>query len=115
MNMVDDVTGITLSFLSEEETTKEAMKLLWKWIENYGIPQAICSDKKNAYVLTRESNDEEILKGITPKSHFELAYEKLGIDVIVANSPQSKGRKIRNHKVYQDRFVKELRLANNYR
>ena len=112
MNMVDDATGITLSFLSEEETTKDAMKLLWMWIEKYGIPQAVCCDKKNAYVLTRKANDEEILKGITPKSHFELACEKLGIQVIVANSPQSKGRVERNHKVYQDRFVKELRLAN---
>ena len=112
MNMVDDATGTTLSFLSEEETTKDAMKLLWMWIEKYGIPQAVCCDKKNAYVLTREASDEEILKGITPKSHFELACEKLGIEVIVANSPQSKGRVERNHKVYQDRFVKELRLAN---
>lgn len=112
MNMVDDATGTTLSFLSEEETTKDAMKLLWMWIEKYGIPQAVCCDKKNAYVLTRKANDEEILKGITPKSHFELACEKLGIQVIVANSPQSKGRVERNHKVYQDRFVKELRLAN---
>ena len=112
MNMVDDATGTTLSFLSEEETTKDAMKLLWMWIEKYGIPQAVCCDKKNAYVLTRKANDEEILKGITPKSHFELACEKLGIEVIVANSPQSKGRVERNHKVYQDRFVKELRLAN---
>ena len=30
MNMVDDATGITLSFLSEEETTKDAFELLWK-------------------------------------------------------------------------------------
>ena len=112
MNMVDDATGVTLSFLSEEETTGDAMKLLWKWIEKYGIPQSVCCDKKNAYVLTREANAEEISKGITPKSHFELACEKLGIEVIVANSPQSKGRVERNHKVYQDRFVKELRLAN---
>ena len=72
--------------------------------KNSGIPQAVCRDKKNAYVLTREANAEEILKGITPKSHFELACEKLGIEVIVANSPQSKGRVERNHKVYQDRF-----------
>ena len=28
MNMVDDATGITLSFLSEEETTKDAFELL---------------------------------------------------------------------------------------
>ena len=68
MNMADDATGITLSFLSEEETTKDAMKLLWKWVEKYGIPQAVCCDKKTAYVLSREANDEEILKGIFTKN-----------------------------------------------
>jgi|GEM_PF-6880194 len=60
----------------------------------------------------QEANDQKILKGIIPESHFKLAYEKLGIEVIVVNSSKSKGREIRNHKVYQDRFVKELRLAN---
>jgi len=34
----------------------------------------------------------------------------LGIEVIKAYSPQAKGRVERNHGVYQDRFVKELRL-----
>ncbi len=111
MNMVDDATGITLSFLSEEETTADAMTLLWRWIELYGIPQAVYCDKKNAFVLNREPTIDEQLAGIEPKSHFERACEKLGIEVIVANSPQAKGRVERNHGVYQDRFVKELRLA----
>ena len=111
MNMVDDAIGTTLSFLSEEETTADAMTLLWRWIELYGIPQAVYCDKKNAFVLTREPTIEEQLAGITPKSHFQVACEKLGIEVIVANSPQAKGRVERNHAVYQDRFVKELRLA----
>jgi hypothetical protein len=66
----------------------------------------------NAFVLTREPTEAEIKRGITkPKSHFGKACEKLGIEVIPANSPQAKGRVERNHGVYQDRFVKELRLA----
>jgi transposase len=111
MNMVDDATGVSLSFLSEEETTADAMTLLWRWIERYGIPQAVYCDKKNAFVLNKEPTIEEQLAGIEPKSHFEVACDKLGIEVIVANSPQAKGRVERNHGVYQDRFVKELRLA----
>lgn len=39
-----------------------------------------------------------------------LANEKLGIDIIPANSPQAKGRVERKNGVYQDRLVKELRL-----
>lgn len=110
MNMVDDATGITESFLIEEETTEAAMNLLWYWILRYGIPQAVYCDRKNAFVLNREPTISEQLAGIEPKSPFELACEKLGIQVIVAYSPQAKGRVERNHGVYQDRFVKEMRL-----
>jgi len=39
MNMVDDATGITFF-------TSDAMRLLWRWIERFGIPQALCYDKK---------------------------------------------------------------------
>lgn len=111
MNMVDDATGTTLSFLSEQETTVAAMKLLWAWITRYGIPAAVYCDRKNAFVLDREPTLEEQLQGIMPKSQFQRACEELGIEVIVARSPQAKGRVERNHAVYQDRFVKELRLA----
>jgi transposase len=112
MNMVDDATGKTLSLLNEQETTVSAMELLWLWIKTYGIPQAVYCDRKNAFVLDREPTIEEQLKGLEPRSPFELACDKLGIEVIVAHSPQAKGRVERNHGVYQDRFVKELRLRN---
>lgn len=110
MNMVDDATGTTLSFLRPQETTDAAMELLWAWILRYGIPQAVYCDRKNAFVIDREPTIEEQLRGIEPKSPFELACERLGIEVIVAYSPEAKGRVERNHGVYQDRFVKELRL-----
>ncbi len=111
MNMVDDATGITFSFFCEEETTSDAMRLLWRWIERYGIPQALFCDKKNAFVSIREPTIEEQLAGIEPKSPFERACEQLGIEVIVASSPQAKERVERSHGVYQDRLVKELRMA----
>lgn len=110
MNMVDDATGKTLSFLNPKETTEAAMRLLWAWINRYGIPQAVYCDRKNAFVIDREPTIEEQLKGIAPKSHFQRACERLGIEVIIAYSPEAKGRVERNHGVYQDRFVKELRL-----
>jgi len=59
-----------------------------------------------------EVTDAELLSGITEaKSHFGRACDKLGVQVISANSPQAKGRVERNHGVDQDRLVKELRLA----
>ena len=110
MNMVDDATGTTYAQLFEQETTEAAMRLLWGWIERYGIPQAVYCDRKNAFVINREPTVEEQLAGKKPLGPFELACEKLGVEIITAYSPQAKGRVERNHAVYQDRFIKDLRL-----
>lgn len=110
MNMVDDATGITMGVMSKEETTEAAMRLLWAWIERYGIPAALYCDRKSVYITEREPTLEEQLAGEEPLTAFGRACKKLGITIITAHSPQAKGRVERNHGVYQDRFVKELRL-----
>jgi hypothetical protein len=111
ITMIDDARKIRLSRFFDEETMFGAMIVLKIWTERYGIPFALYCDKKNAFVLTREPTDAEIIAGILkPKSHFGRACDKLGIEVIAANSPQAKGRVERNHGVDQDRLVKALRL-----
>jgi len=110
MNMVDDATKTTLSLMDKEETTEIAMRLLWAWIERYGIPGALYVDKKTVFVTSREPTLEEQLAGEEPLTQFGRACDKLGIEIICANSPQAKGRVERNHGVYQDRLVKEYRL-----
>lgn len=110
MNMVDDATKTTLSLIDKEETTEVSMRLLWAWIDKYGIPEALYVDHKNVFVTDREPTIEEQLKGEMPLTHFGRACDKLGIQIITANSPQAKGRVERNHGVYQDRLVKEFRL-----
>jgi transposase len=111
MDMVDDATGKTLAMLNEEETIVAAMEVMWAWIERYGIPKAIYVDWKNIYVTKREPTVEEQLAGELPLTQFGKACRKLDIEIIMANSPQAKGRVERKHGVYQDRWVKELRLA----
>jgi hypothetical protein len=110
MNMVDDATGTTLAMMAHEETTEAAMRALWTWIERYGVPKALYTDKKNVFVTGREPTIEEQLADIEPMTAFGKACGKLGIEIITANSPQAKGRVERNHGVYQDRFLKELAL-----
>jgi transposase len=79
MTMIDDATNIRYAQFSEEERTASAMEVLSYWIKRYGIPQALYCDHKNAFVLTRELTDAELLAGITkPNSHFGRAGEKLG-------------------------------------
>jgi hypothetical protein len=110
MNLVDDATGITLAVMSEEETTIAAMRVLWVWVEKHGIPKALYVDWKNVYLTKREPTLEEQLSGQLPLTQFGRACKKLGVEIIPASSPQAKGRVERKHGVYQDRWVKELRL-----
>lgn len=111
MDMVDDATGMTLGLMSEEETTVAAMEVLWAWVERYGIPKALYVDRKTVYITQREPTVAEQLAGEEALTQFGKACRKLGIEIIPASSPQAKGRVERRHGVYQDRWVKELRLA----
>jgi len=112
MNLVDDATGVTLSYLSKEETTEAAMRVLWAWVKRFGIPAALYCDRKSVYITDREPTLQEQLEGKDPLTAFGEACRKLGIEIITAYSPQAKGRVERNHGVYQDRFVKEMRLRD---
>jgi hypothetical protein len=51
------------------------------------------------------------LAGKLPQTQFGRAMEALGIKLILANSPQAKGRVERMNGTLQDRLVKETRLA----
>ena len=112
MNMVDDAQGTTLSLMASAETTEVAMRVLWAWIERYGIPRELYTDRKNVFVTERAPTLEEQLAGEAPLTAFGKACKRLGIHIITAHSPQAKGRVERSHGVYQDRFVKELRLRD---
>lgn len=110
IEMIDDATGIRLCLMAKEETTEACMRLLWQWVERYGAPKALYTDKKNVFVTKRPATLEEQLAGEEPMTAFGKACAKLDIAIIPANSPQAKGRVERAHGVQQDRLVKELRL-----
>jgi transposase len=110
LSMVDDATGITMATMAVDETTEAAMQVLKEWIVKYGIPRALYTDRKNVYMVDRARRPEEIMDGKEPMSAFGKVCRKLGIRIIAARSPQAKGRVERKHGVYQDRWVKELRL-----
>lgn len=110
MSLVDDATGAAMTLLAGQETTEAAMELLQRWVERYGIPKALYTDRKSVYVSDRAPTLEEQLAGEEPLTAFGQACGKIGIQIIRANSPQAKGRVERKHGVYQDRLFHELRL-----
>jgi transposase len=114
MNLIDDATGKTLALLDTGETTDAAFRLLKWWIKLHGIPLAIYVDLKSLYISPKSLRHTDEDDFVEPEwlTHFSRACKVLGIEVIKAYSPQAKGRVERNHGVYQDRFVKELRLRD---
>jgi transposase len=110
MSMVDDATGKALYLLSEEESSEAALTILLMWVTLYGIPHSLYVDGLNVYGARGEPTLEEQLEGVEATGVFEKACQKLGITLILARSPQAKGRVERRHGVLQDRLVKEFRL-----
>jgi transposase len=107
MDLVDDATNTTLAQLGKEETIWAAAGALRAWIEHYGVPHLLYVDWKNLY--KRSATGQERLRGEEPITQFGRMCQKLGIQVIAANSPQAKGRVERMHGTHQDRLVKKLR------
>lgn len=114
MNMVDDATGVRLCLFRGEETTVGAMELLKAWIERYGVPKTLYTDKKNVYVPDERVRREAREEGREVFTQFGRVCRDLGIRIMAANSPQAKGRVERSHRVYQDRLVKEMRLSGTH-
>jgi len=109
MHMVDDATTKALGWFSAEESIWAAVAVLRRWIERYGVPQALYTDWKNVYV--RPPNAQERMRGEPAVTQFGRMCAKLGSGIIAASSPQAKGRVERAHGTHQDRLVKKLRLA----
>jgi transposase len=107
IDMVDDATNRTWARLGEEETIWAVADTLRAWIECYGVPLALYVDWKNLY--KRPATPKERLRGEEPVTQFGRMCQKLGIELIAANSPQAKGRVERIHGTHQDRLVKKLR------
>jgi hypothetical protein len=112
MRLIDDATNKREGHFAAEETIFAAMKVLWQWIDSYGIPRALYTDKKNVYVVDEKTRKRAADSGEEVLTHFGKACKKLGIEIIRAHSPEAKGRVERSHGLDQDRLVKELRLAD---
>ncbi len=103
MVFIDDATStITSLHFSENESLKSYYQTLEKHLKKYGIPLGFYGDKCS--ILTPRTPKEN------SNTQFQKALEELGCELILANSPQAKGRVERANRILQDRLVKELRL-----
>jgi len=112
MGYIDDATGRPWGRFEPYEGTLPAMRSLKGYIKRYGIPAALYLDKHMTYRSPNQQTIEDELAGRKAMSQFQRAAEELGIHVIHANSPQAKGRVERLFRTFQDRLIKEMRLAD---
>jgi transposase len=111
VGMIDDATNTLHARFVESDTTDQNLRVLWSYLERYGRPQAVYTDKAGMFqpTLARgwKSDDPE------PKTETQIgrALRELGIEWIAAHSPQAKGRVERCFGTLQDRLVKALRKA----
>ena len=111
MVMVDDATNQMRARFFAEETTRASYDVLEGWVRKHGLPGSLYVDRDSIYRCEGVASIAEQLAGKLPQTQFERAMEALGVELILANSPQAKGRVERMNGVLQDRLVKEMRLA----
>jgi hypothetical protein len=101
---VDDATGrLQYARFEPVESTRAYLRGLRAHVARHGRPVAFYSDRHS--IFTKHDPEDP-----TP-TQFERAVRDLGIEPILALSPQAKGRGERSFQTLQDRLVKALRLA----
>lgn len=111
MVMIDDATNRTYARFSEEETTAAAFEVFGRYGRKHGLPRALYVDRDSIYQTPREASVAEQIAQERSLTQFGRAMKDLGVGIVLANSPQAKGRVERENGVLQDRLVKALRLA----
>jgi hypothetical protein len=109
VGMIDDATDRIVLRFHGSETTCAYMDVLGRWVRKFGRPASWYSDRHGIF------RAEESVSGYDEKqsvsTQFSRAIGELEMELILANSPQAKGRVERLWNTCQDRLVKELRLA----
>ena len=107
---IDDATNKVYATFREQEDAAGYLEVLQEICLTEGIPQSVYMDKRLS--SRKKASLAEQLAGKEPKSQFERVLGELGIELILAHSPQAKGRIERLFETLQDRLVKALREAN---
>lgn len=112
MALIDDATNTVAACFYDHEGTLPALDSFRGWVQRYGIPVSVYLDKHTTYRSPREASLQEQLQGLAAsQSQFQRAMSELGVEVIHAHSPAAKGRIERLFGTFQDRLIKEMRLA----
>ena len=111
MAYIDDASSRVWARFYSHEGTWPALDSLFRYVQGYGVPLALYADRHTTYKSPAEPSVADQLEGRLPQSQFERCVADLGSHIIHAQSPQAKGRIERLFGTFQDRLIKEMRLA----
>src|SRR3990170_1410342 len=120
---IDDATGeVPYALFVDSDSTENNMRVIKKMIETKGIPVALYTDGASHFMTQRHYSYRVNLKYNYAPTQIQRGLNELGVGLIIAGSPQAKGRIERLFGTFQDRLLKELKLykissiekANNY-
>ncbi|MBN2256751.1 MAG: ISNCY family transposase [Anaerolineaceae bacterium] len=104
---IDDASNRVLAAVFVPvEAMEDYMKTLRHYIKKHGRPVALYADKHSIFYI---SDKDKLQEG--ELTQFGRVTKTLDIELIAAHSPQAKGRVERAFQVFQDRVIKEMRLA----
>jgi transposase len=109
--LIDDATSRLFARFVPADSTEQHMRTLWAYVERYGRPQSVYTDKASLFQPTLAPGWKEEEPGPKTETQMGRAFRELGIEWIPAHSPQAKGRIERCFGTLQDRLVKGLRKA----
>ncbi len=111
---IDDATStVPFALFRDQEDAHGYLLMLRHIIQDKGIPLALYSDRHGIFQRSPKEPESlrEQLRGKRDATQFGRALQELGIERIVAYTPQAKGRVERLFGTLQDRLVSEMRLA----
>ncbi len=115
---IDDATNeVPYAKLFPKDTLFANMHVIRRFIERKGLFMSLYVDKASHFKTTRHGGLHYNLSPEQDGTQLEKALNELDITIIPANSPQAKGRIEVLFRLFQDRFIKEMRLAGikNYK
>lgn len=96
---IDDATGkVVGAEFFFGETSRNCMKVIREIIDRHGLPESFYMDQAGAFGKIDSEQESQIAR----------AFDQVGIRLILANSPQAKGKIERLWRTFQDRLIAEL-------
>ena len=111
--MIDDATNeVPYAAFSPHDTCFANLAVLRHFIERKGLFISLYVDRASHFTTTRYAGIHVAVNPEPEATQIERALAELEITLIPAHSPQAKGRIERLFGTFQDRLIKEMRVAN---